>query len=88
MLQGIVGYKRSGKAVPKEKVFVTSKQGVRSLRKTTVGWDFEVQWNDGSKNWVQLKILKESNPVEVAEFVTAKGLADTSQPLHGGSPTH
>jgi hypothetical protein len=30
-----------------------------------------VQWKDGSTSWVPLKDLKESNPIEVAEFAIA-----------------
>lgn len=45
------------------------------LHKTTVGWDFEAEWNDGSSNWLPLKLLKESNLLEAAEFVQAKDIA-------------
>ena len=33
-------------------------------------------WKDGSEKWVPLSVLKESNPVEVAEFPVAKGIDD------------
>ena len=38
---------------------------------TTKGWDLCVLWKDGSTSWVPLKDLKESNPIEVAEFAVA-----------------
>ena len=31
-------------------------------------------WKDGSETWAPLKVLKESNPVDVAEFAKAKGI--------------
>ena len=31
---------------------------------------------DGSESWIHLKDMKESLPVEVAEFVTTRGIAD------------
>jgi hypothetical protein len=31
-------------------------------------------WHDNSKQWLSLSILKESNPVEVAEYVKARGI--------------
>lgn len=31
---------------------------------------------NGTKDWTPLKILKESNPVDVTEFATARGFAD------------
>lgn len=45
-------------------------------RRTTKGWKFTVQWRDGSTSWVPLKDLKESNPVETAEYVKAHNLQD------------
>ena len=40
-------------------------------KKTTKGWKLCVEWKDGSTSWVPLKDLKESNPVEVAEYAAA-----------------
>ena len=31
-------------------------------------------WKDGSEKWIPLKDLKESNPVEVAEFAKARSI--------------
>ena len=31
-------------------------------------------WKDKSETWVPLNVLKEANPVEVADFVIAKGI--------------
>ena len=36
----------------------------------------KVAWKDGSSQWVPLKILKESNPIETAEFAIARGIQD------------
>ena len=41
------------------------------MRKTTVGLKFNIKWRDGTTKWVSLKDLKESNPIKVAEYVTA-----------------
>ena len=76
VLEGIVDCKSDGSAVTKENAFVVTKRGKRSLRQTTIGWKFQVLWKDGTKQWIPLKVMKESNPVEVAEFVTARGIAD------------
>jgi hypothetical protein len=35
---------------------------------TTKGWKLLVSWKDGSSSWVPLKDLKDSFPVEVAEY--------------------
>jgi hypothetical protein len=44
------------------------------LKETTVGWSFLIRWGDGSKQWVDLKVLKESNPVQVGEYVISRGI--------------
>ena len=33
-----------------------------------------VRWRDGHEAWIALKDLKESNPVETAEFAKSKGI--------------
>jgi hypothetical protein len=37
---------------------------------------FQVEYTDGRKDWMQLKDLKETNTVEIAEYVTARGIDD------------
>ena len=49
--------------------FVISKTGRKHLRKTTKGWDFLCLWKDGSTTCAPLKDLKESKPVDNAEYV-------------------
>jgi hypothetical protein len=34
----------------------------------TKGWYLKVRWKEGSTTWEMLRDLKESNPVEVAEY--------------------
>jgi len=58
------------KAVEKADQYLT-KGKKRHKRKTTTGWDLEVEWKDSSTSWLSLKTLKETNPVQVAEFAQA-----------------
>ena len=39
-----------------------------------MGWSFQIKWKNGLNSWVNLKYLKDLNPVEVAEYVTACGI--------------
>ena len=73
-LDEIVDYRKDEGAIEKEDAFVEDEYGKRSRRLTTRGWSFLVNWKDGTQSWVPLKDIKESNPIEVAEFVCAKGL--------------
>jgi hypothetical protein len=38
------------------------------MKRTTKGWFLLVEWKDGSSQWVPLTDLKESYPVQVAEY--------------------
>jgi len=44
-------------------------------KRTTRGWKLLVRWKDGTTSWEQLKELKESNPIEVAEYAAANNIA-------------
>ena len=77
LLAGIVDYSKDNLvAIPKSDKWVVTKRGGRRMRKSTAGWKMLVQWMDGSKSWIPLKDLKESHPVEIAEFAKAKGIDD------------
>ena len=75
-LDSIYYYSKDGITVAKENHWLTSNQGNRVQRKTTTGWKILFKWKDGSKSWIPLKLAKESNPIEVAEFFTSISIAD------------
>lgn len=75
-LKQIVDHRREGNAVSKEQRYITMRDGQRKLRQSTVGWKFLVEFTDGKKQWIALKDLKESNPVDAAEYVAARKLDD------------
>ena len=45
-------------------------------RKTTAGWNLLIGMKDGSEQWYPLKDMKESYPVQVAEYAVAKGISN------------
>ena len=53
------------------------------MRQTTVGWNFRVKWKDVTVTWTSLEDLKESNNIEVAEYVTARNIQDEPDFLDG-----
>jgi hypothetical protein len=48
----------------------------RQVSKTTQGWHLCFECKDGTTSWERLADLKETNPVEVAEYAVAKNLLD------------
>lgn len=77
MMEGIVGHrKHPDKAIEKADGFVYTKSGQKRQRKTTQGWDLLIRWKDGSESWQKLKDMKESHPIDAAEYAKARGIAD------------
>ena len=76
LIDHIIGHRKDGKALPKSEAFTVSKNGNKVRRQTTKGWEFEVQWKDGTESWVPLRELKESHPVQVAEYAVTAEIGD------------
>ena len=68
MLQEIDDHRVLDNAIPKGKGTFITHQGVTRKKRTTRGWDLLVRWKDGSSNWVNLKDMKESYPVDTMEY--------------------
>ena len=77
LLQEICNHQKDELAVAKDNMFVQhTRSGSNAVhRRTTKGWQLLVQWKDGSTSWTPLKDLKESNPIEVAEYAVANKIA-------------
>ena len=43
-------------------------------KKTTKGHQLHVAWRDGTESWIPLKDMKESYPIETAEFAVQSGI--------------
>ena len=77
LLEEIIGSRKDENvAIPKDKGFFENANGTKKPVITTKGWDIQVRWRDQSSNWIPLAEIKESNPIEVAEFAVASGHAD------------
>ena len=44
------------------------------LKITTRGWKILVEWKDETLTWMDMKDVKEANPVELAEYALASGI--------------
>jgi hypothetical protein len=76
MMDEVLSHRKLESALEKNKMYVVTSRGNKKLRKTTIGWDFKVLWKDGSTSWLPLRELKESNPVEIAEYSVTAGIDD------------
>jgi hypothetical protein len=73
LLQEICDHKKSSSAIPIENGYVLSGSTKKPVV-TTKGWKLKIQWQDGSFDWLPLSQLKESNPIEVAEYAFAHNI--------------
>jgi len=70
IFQEIVNHRRNKSAVDKADQMI--RVGNKSTKKKTLtGWDLEVEWKDGSTSWLTLKDLKNSNPIDIAQYAKA-----------------
>jgi hypothetical protein len=76
ILQEIIDHKRTNEALSDEQIFQVSHNGNIHHRMTTKGWKLCVSWVDGSTSWESLADMKNSFPVQVAEYVIAHQLRD------------
>ena len=76
LLKSIIDYINDGHSVTKYDMYVTTKANRKRSYQTTIGWKLLVKFRDVSEKWVPLKIIKETNPIEVSEFAMTRAIAD------------
>eukprot|EP00980_Cylindrotheca_fusiformis_P014246 scaffold3766_cov80-Cylindrotheca_fusiformis.AAC.1 len=76
IVKEIIDHKSDGNAIPKSQGFFKTSSGNMRPKRTTSGWKLCVEWVDGTSDWLPLKDLKESNPVEVAEYAVANKIEE------------
>ena len=73
LLQIIVDHRIDDTAIPKSQGWYKSPTAHTKKRVITIkGWFLQVEWFYGTRTWVPLRELKESNPLEVAEYAKAR----------------
>ena len=76
MLDEIEDHRILEDAIPKSQGTFVTKQGTTRKKRTTRGWDLLVRWKGGSSNWVSLKDLKASYPLEVMDYAIKNIIQD------------
>ena len=75
LMNEIIDHRADDSALRGTDGFVTIRNGNRVPKKTTRGWELLVMWRDGSSQWIKLKDIKDSYPVQVAEYTDANKIA-------------
>ena len=72
----IVDHRVSPNAISKGQGTFRTSNGLARKKRTTRGWELCVQWKDRSTDWIALKDLKDSYPIELAEYAANNGLTE------------
>ena len=75
LMDHIVDHRKDSQAASKDNQEVTLNSKTYK-QKTTGGWQLCIEWKDKSTSWERLSDMKESYPVEVAEYGEAMGITD------------
>ena len=76
LLDEIYGHRKDGNAIPISRGHTLSSNGEPRRKITTAGWHIKVRWKDGSTDELPLSVVKESNPIELAEYATVAGIQE------------
>jgi len=75
VLDSIIGHRCTQEALTKEQGWSVGKSN-KTRKPTTAGWELLVVWKDGSNRWIPLSELKNSCPIEVAEYARSQNIDD------------
>ena len=73
LLAGIIDHRKDENAMSRADMYIRKGSNTH-IRKSTKGWQLCVEWKDGSTLWERLADLKESNPLQVADYAISKGI--------------
>jgi hypothetical protein len=76
VMQEIVDHRKGKDAlVDNDSAYYSTKSG-RKPKRTTKGWRLLVEWKNGLTSWVPLTDMKDSYPIQVADYATANNLTN------------
>ena len=68
LMDEIIGHRSNKHAIKQQDAFIVTKMGTKRHREKTKGWELLIRRKDGGTDWLALKDIKESYPVQVAEY--------------------
>jgi hypothetical protein len=57
-----------------ENGYIELSDGHKKCKQTTRGWKILVEWRDDTSTWMDLKDVKEANPIELAEYAVTNNI--------------
>lgn len=78
LIDSVIGHRTTGQELSGDDAFITTKSGQKRRKPTTKGWEILVRWKDCAETWTPLKDMKDSFPIQMAEYAVMHKLE--SQP--------
>ena len=75
MMAEIIGHRTDGNEIKEGKDKVRSSNGNIRQLETTKGWEINLKWHDGTTTWSKMKDVKDSYPVQLAEYAAENGVS-------------
>jgi hypothetical protein len=76
LFEEITDHRTNEAQVMQQDAFIVNQSGTKRRKDITIGWEQLVKWKDSTTTWVSLKDLKESYPVQLAEYAVPLCLAE------------
>jgi Reverse transcriptase (RNA-dependent DNA polymerase). len=76
LMDAIADHRVDGSQLKVNEAFIKSSNGGQRRKETTKGWEILIQWKDGSCTWEALKDVKESYPVQLAEYAHQRQISN------------
>ena len=73
-LYEIIGHRKNDDAIDEANGFYETNTGAKRRVILKKGWDFQIKWESGDTTFIALEDIKETNPVEISEYVLANQL--------------
>ena len=70
----INAHRRLQNAIEKKDGYIVNQSGQKRRVQTTKGWEIQIRWTDGQYSWLPLKDVKDSYPLELAEYAQSHDL--------------
>ena len=68
MLNQVIGHRTDGSKLIDKNAFITSSNGIKQQKEITKGHQVLLKWKDGTSTWNQLKDVKDSYLVQLADY--------------------
>ena len=69
LMESINDHRTNGNQIAKADSYVQSTNGGKRRKETTIGWEILIRWKDGSSTWEEMKDVKYTYPLQLAEYV-------------------